>query len=62
MLSEISLQRTECESIGKSVHAAKNTLVKVKKKKKKAQLAGAFSPKNNCTLKGPWNTDNTRAN
>lgn len=32
------------------------------KKKKKAQLAGAFSPKNNCTLKGPWNTDNTRAN
>lgn len=31
-LSEVSLQTVEGESIGKSVHTAKNTLVKVKRR------------------------------
>lgn len=53
LLGEVSVQAVEGESIGKSVHTAKNTLVKVKRRGERAPLAGAFSPPSNCTLKGP---------
>lgn len=38
-LSEVSLQTVEGESIGKSVHTAKNTLVKVKRRRESSSTS-----------------------